>query len=183
MRKTRWCNASGRTIEQRLADNRADGVDAELMFPNRGLMCWAYARPGVRRRDAGRQWNRWTHGFCGLRTCKATSWACMPAALIAPGDLAGAMEEIAWAIDQRLPRRLPQQLGDLRPGKKFGELEYNNPAFEPMWCMLVREAGLGGSPSTSPPAAIRAPWAALGGAIINYACHSMETTPLSRWCR
>ena len=57
-------NASGRTIEQRLADNAADGVDAELMFPNRGLMCWATPDP-VFAQAMCRQWNRWTHGFCG----------------------------------------------------------------------------------------------------------------------
>ncbi len=42
---------SGRTVEQRLADHAADGVDAELMFPNRGLLSLGDARPGVRHGD------------------------------------------------------------------------------------------------------------------------------------
>ena len=57
-------NASGRTVEQRLADHAADGVDAELMFPNRGLIRWATPDP-VFAMAMCRQWNRWTHGFCG----------------------------------------------------------------------------------------------------------------------
>ena len=64
-------NASGRTIEQRLADNAADGVDAELMFPNRGLMCWATPDP-VFAQAMCRQWNRWTHAFCGPHMQGAT---------------------------------------------------------------------------------------------------------------
>ena len=38
-------NATGRTIDQRLADQAADGVDVELVFPNKGLLCWATPDP------------------------------------------------------------------------------------------------------------------------------------------
>src|SRR5476651_2680432 len=90
-------NASGRTIEQRLADNAADGVDAELMFPNRGLMSWATPDP-VFAMAMCRQWNRWAHGFCGPHM-QGERPRMLPAALISPGDPAGSMAEIAWAAE------------------------------------------------------------------------------------
>src|SRR5262252_2272525 len=38
-------NRTGRTMESRLADQAADGVDAELIFPNKGLFNWATPDP------------------------------------------------------------------------------------------------------------------------------------------
>ena len=58
--------------------------------------------------------------------------------------------------------------------KQFGELEYNNPSFEPMWS-LIEETGLVITFHVSTGRDPRAVGGA-GGAIINYACHSMETT-------
>ena len=34
-------NQSGRTPQERIADLSADGVDAEILFPNKGLAIWA----------------------------------------------------------------------------------------------------------------------------------------------
>jgi len=34
-------NKSGYTPEQRIRDHRRDGIDAEIMFPNKGLSVWA----------------------------------------------------------------------------------------------------------------------------------------------
>jgi predicted TIM-barrel fold metal-dependent hydrolase len=164
-------NASGRTIEQRLADNAADGVDAELMFPNRGLMCWATPDP-VFAQAMCRQWNRWTHGFCGPHM-QGDQPKMLPAALIAPGDQAGAMTEIAWAAANGF-RAVCLSNSVIYGQKQFGELEYNNPSFEPMWSLL-EEAGLVVTFHVSTGRDPRAVGGA-GGAIINYACHSMETT-------
>lgn len=164
-------NASGRTIEQRLADNAADGVDAELMFPNRGLMCWA--TPDVVFAQAMcRQWNRWTHDFCGPHMQGAAP-KMLPAALIAPGDQAGAMAEIAWAAEHGF-RAVCLSNSVIYGPKHFGELEYNNPSMEPMWSLL-EESGLVVTFHVSTGRDPRAVGGA-GGAIINYACHSMETT-------
>ena len=57
-------NSTGRTVAERLAAHDADGVDAELMFPNKGLLCWATPDP-VFAMAMCRQWNRWAHAFCG----------------------------------------------------------------------------------------------------------------------
>jgi predicted TIM-barrel fold metal-dependent hydrolase len=164
-------NASGRTIEQRLADNAADGVDAELMFPNRGLMCWATPDP-VFAQAMCRQWNRWTHGFCGPHM-QGDNPKMLPAALISPGDLPGAMQEIAWAAANGF-RAVCLSNSVIYGPKKWGEREYNDPAFEPMWRQL-EEAGLVITFHVSTGRDPRAVGGA-GGAIINYACHSMETT-------
>jgi len=164
-------NASGRTIEQRLADNAADGVDAELMFPNRGLMCWATPDP-VFASAMCRQWNRWAHGFFGAHM-QGDHPRMLPAALIAPGDQAGAMSEIAWAAQNGF-RAVCLSNSVIYGPKRFGELEYNHPSFDPMWSLL-EEAGLVVTFHVSTGRDPRAVGGG-GGAIINYACHSMETT-------
>ncbi len=58
--------------------------------------------------------------------------------------------------------------------KVWGHIEYNDPAFERLWS-LVEETGL---PVTFHVSTGRDPRAVggNGGAIINYVCHSMETT-------
>ncbi|HEV2365296.1 MAG TPA: amidohydrolase family protein [Caulobacteraceae bacterium] len=164
-------NAAGRTVEQRLADNAADGVDAELMFPNRGLLSWATPDPAFAMAMC-RQWNRWAHRFCGPHMQGATP-RMLPAALIAPGDQAGAMAEIAWAAEHGF-RALTLSNSVIYGPKRFGELEYNDPSFEEMWS-LIEEARLVACFHVSTGRDPRAVGGA-GGAIINYACHSMETT-------
>jgi len=164
-------NASGRTIEQRLADHAADGVDAELMFPNRGLLCWATPDP-VFAQAMCRQWNRWTHAYCGPHM-QGSAPRMLPAALIAPGDLAGAMAEIDWAAKNGF-RALCLSNSVIYGPKEWGKLEYNDPRFEPMWSQ-IEEAGLVVTFHVSTGRDPRAVGGA-GGAIINYACHSMETT-------
>jgi predicted TIM-barrel fold metal-dependent hydrolase len=164
-------NASGRTIEGRLADHQSDGVDAELMFPNRGLLSWATPDP-VFAMAMCRRWNRWAHGFCGPHM-QGDNPRMLPAALIAPGDLAGAMQEIAWAAESGF-RAVCLSNSVIYGPKRFGEPEYNQPGFEPMWSLLA-EAGLVVTFHVSTGRDPRAVGGA-GGAIINYACHSMETT-------
>ena len=97
----------------------------------------------------------------------------LPAALIAPGDMAGAMAEIAWATDHGF-RAVCLSNSVIYGPKQFGELEYNNPTLEPMWSLL-EETGLVICFHVSTGRDPRAVGGA-GGAIINYACHSMETT-------
>ena len=158
-------------MEQRLADHAADGVDAELIFPNRGLLSWATPDP-VFALAMCRQWNRSTHAFCGPHM-QGSHPRMLPAALIAPGDMAGAMAEIAWAKDHGF-RAVCLSNSVIYGPKQFGELEYNNPSFAPMWSLL-EDTGLVICFHVSTGRDPRAVGGA-GGAIINYACHSMETT-------
>jgi len=164
-------NSTGRTVDERLAANQADGVDCELMFPNRGLLCWATPDP-VFAMAMCRQWNRWVHGFCGEHM-QGDAPRILPAALIAAGDQAGALKEIAWAADHGF-RAVCLSNSVIYGPKTFGALEYNHPSFEPMWSLL-EETGLVVTFHVSTGRDPRAV-GGNGGAIINYACHSMETT-------
>ncbi len=41
---------AGADVQDRIRDNRADGVDVEIIFPNKGLAMWATPGSGVRQR-------------------------------------------------------------------------------------------------------------------------------------
>jgi predicted TIM-barrel fold metal-dependent hydrolase len=164
-------NHTGRTMESRLADQAADGVDAELVFPNKGLFNWATPDPLFA--DAMcRAWNRWAYDFHG----GADGWyggRSLPLACIATGDVELAMAEVRWAVDHRFVGLCLGNSPVYGP-KMWGNLEYNDPRFEPLWA-LVEETGV---PITFHVSTGRDPRAVggNGGAIINYVCHSMETT-------
>jgi predicted TIM-barrel fold metal-dependent hydrolase len=164
-------NSTGRTLAERLAAHDADGIDAELMFPNKGLLCWATPDP-VFAMAMCRQWNRWAHAFCGEHM-QGDAPRILPAACIAAGDPAGALREIRWAAEHGF-RAVCLGNSVIYGPKKFGELEYNHPSFEPMWALL-EECGLVVTFHVSTGRDPRAVGGD-GGAIINYVCHSMETT-------
>jgi hypothetical protein len=164
-------NVAGRTVEQRLVEQDADGVDIELIFPNKGLLCWATPDP-VFATAMCRAWNRWAFDAFG----GAGGWYGgreRPLASIAAGDIDGAIAEIQWAADNDVVG-LCFGNSPIYGAKHWGNLEYNDPRFEPLWS-LVEETGL---PVTFHVSTGRDPRAVggLGGAITNYVCHSMETT-------
>jgi predicted TIM-barrel fold metal-dependent hydrolase len=164
-------NSTGRSVAERLAAHDADGIDAELMFPNKGLLCWASPDP-VFAMAMCRRWNRWAHGFCGEHM-QGDAPRILPAALISAGDQAGALREIRWAAEHGF-RAVCLGNSVIYGPKKFGELEYNDPSFEPIWALL-EDAGLVVTFHVSTGRDPRAV-GGNGGAIINYVCHSMETT-------
>lgn len=157
--------ASG-DVQQRVRDADADGVDAEIIFPNKGLLCFTTSDP-VFQQAMFRVWNRWAQENF------ADHWhRFMPMAVIAPGDLAGAMAEVKWAAEQGFKGlTLPNKpiFGPPTPG----ELQYNDKHFDPLWS-LIAEVDL---PITFHVSTGRDPRGVtgLGGAVINYVCHSMPT--------
>ena len=164
-------NKSGTTIEERIADQRRDGIDIELIFPNKGLLCWATPDP-VFADAMCRAWNRWAYDWFG----GADGWnggMTRPLASIATGDVELAKAEAAWAAEHGF---VGLCLGNspIYGPKQWGNIEYNDPAFEPFWA-LNAETRL---PVTFHVSTGRDPRAVggNGGAIINYVCHSMETT-------
>ena len=164
-------NSTGRTIEERLIDQRADGVDIELIFPNKGLLTWATPDP-VFADAMCRAWNRWAYEFHS----GGSGWndgRTRPLASIATGDIDLAMLEVAWAAEHDFVGYTFGNSPVYGP-KVWGNLEYNDPSFEPLWS-LVEETG---RPLTFHVSTGRDPRAVggNGGAIINYVCHSMETT-------
>jgi predicted TIM-barrel fold metal-dependent hydrolase len=164
-------NTSGLTIEQRLADQAADGVDVELIFPNKGLLCWATPDP-VFADAMCRAWNRWAYDWFG----GAGGWndgRTRPLACIATGDVERAAAEATWAAERGFVGLCLGNQPVYGP-KEWGRLEYNDPRFESFWS-LTEELGV---PLTFHVSTGRDPRAVggNGGAIINYVCHSMETT-------
>jgi predicted TIM-barrel fold metal-dependent hydrolase len=164
-------NKSGLTIEERLADQARDGIDVELIFPNKGLLCWATPDPVFADAMCG-AWNRWAYDWFG----GAGGWndgRTRPLASIATGDTGLAAASARWAAEHDF---VGLCLGNspVYGAKRWGNIEYNDPAFESFWS-LTEELGL---PLTFHVSTGRDPRAVggNGGAIINYVCHSMETT-------
>lgn len=157
---------AGADLQQRVRDADADGVDVEIIFPNKGLLCFATPDP-VFQQAMFRVWNRWA------KETFADYWdRFIPMAVIAPGDLAGAMAEVKWAAEQGFKGlALPNKpiFGPTKPG----ELQYNDKHFDPLWS-LITEVDL---PMTFHVSTGRDPRGVtgLGGAVINYVCHSMPT--------
>lgn len=162
---------TGKELARRQSDQRADGVDVELIFPNSGLLCWATPDP-VFAMAMCRAWNRWALEFFGPHMQGSTPTQ-LPLALIATGDIEGAMAEIRWAAAHGWRGVLLGNSPVYGPNEP-GKLQYNDPAFLPMW-ELLEETGLVVTFHVSTGKDPRAV-GGNGGAIINYVCHSMETT-------
>ncbi len=164
-------NAGGKTVEQRLVDQAADGIDVEILFPTVGLLCWA--TPDTRfAMVMCATWNRWAADHCGPHML-GDSPRMLPMALIASGDQEGAMREIEWAAANGF-RGVCLGNSPVYGPTAHDKLQYNDPSFEPMWS-LIEDTGM---VITFHVSTGRDPRAAggNGGAIINYVCHSMETT-------
>ncbi len=162
---------AGRSVDQRLADQAADGIDAEIVFPTVGLLCWATPDP-VFAMAMCRSWNRWAVDEFGDHMRGADA-RILPMALIATGDLDGASREIRWAAEQSF-RGVCLGNAPVYGPSEFGSLQYNDPSFEPLWSLL-EETGLVVTFHVSTGRDPRASGGD-GGAIVNYVCHSMQTT-------
>ncbi len=168
-------NQSGRSPEARLADLALDGCDAEILFPNKGLSIWATP-------DAD-----FSHAMC--RAYNEWAWEefadyndrLAPMACIAPAALDKAIAEIQRCAALGFK-------GLSLPAKPvFGppdvdDLNYNLREMEPLWdCIdevelpVTFHVSTGRDPRTS---------RSQGGAVINYAVHSLAPTmePLVNIC-
>ena len=158
---------SALSVEMRLADQAKDGVDAEIVYPNRGLLCFATPDP-VFAAAMCRAYNRW-----GLDYFAGQEARIVAPALIAAGDLGQALAEITWAAAHGHRAVLLGNKPVWGP-TVTDDLAYNDPFYDPMWAAL-QDAGLAVcfhvSTGRDPRAA-----GGNGGALINYVCHSMATT-------
>jgi predicted TIM-barrel fold metal-dependent hydrolase len=164
-------NAGGKSVEQRLTDQAADGIDVEILFPTVGLLCWATPDPRFAMVMC-QAWNRWGLDQFGPHMLGDRP-RMLPMALIATGDQEGARREIEWAAANGF-RGVCLGNAPIYGPTEYDKLQYNDPSFEPMWSLL-EDSGL---VVTFHVSTGRDPRAAggNGGAIINYVCHSMETT-------
>ena len=78
-------NAAGRDPAARLDDDARDGVDVEIIFPNKGLTIWATPDPQFAMAMC-RAWNRWAAEWFGGHLDRLC-----PLAAISPGDKEGSL--------------------------------------------------------------------------------------------
>ncbi|MBV1882736.1 MAG: amidohydrolase [Pseudomonadales bacterium] len=166
---------AGRDPEERLADLNMDGVDAEVLFPNKGLMCWATTDSEFST-EMCRVWNEWAWEVFGPYNDRLA-----PMAAVATSNIETAMVEIEKCAKLGFK-------GVCLPCKPiFGahnhdDPNYNLPEYEPLWD-LIEEVNL---PITFHVSTGRDPRASKGhgGAVINYVSHSLAPTiePLANLC-
>ena len=166
---------AGAKPEQRIRDNERDGIDAEIVFPNKGLAMWATPDPVFANAQC-RVWNDWAWDQFGAWPEKM-----VPAAAVATGDLEGTLAEIERCA--RLGyKALTLPCKPVWGGHDVDHANYNLPHFDSLWG-LVEEVGM---PVTFHVSTGRDPRASRGngGAVINYVTHSLSPTiePVANLC-
>lgn len=166
---------SGATPEERLKDHDLDGIDAEIIYPNKGLAMW-YTPDPVFAQAQCRVYNDWAWEMFGPynnRLC--------PVAAISTGDIEGSIKEIQRVAKLGF-KGLAFPCKPLYGNHKIGELNYNSPEFDPVWA-AAQDADL---PVTFHIATGKDPRTARGhgGAVVNYVCHAVSTglEPLVNIC-
>lgn len=168
-------SVAGRTPEERLAALARDGVDCEILFPNKGLTVWATPDGGFSQAMC-RAYNDWA-----WETFAAYNDRLSPMACIAAGDIDGAVAEVERAA-RRGFRGLALPCKPVWGAPDHEHPNYNLPEFDRLWA-AVCDADL---PVTFHVSTGRDPRTARGngGAVINYTVHSLAPTmePLVNLC-
>ena len=168
-------NGSGKTPEERVSDLALDGVDAEILFPNLGLTVWA-TPDSVFSQMMCRAWNDWA-----WETFGAYNDLLAPMAAVASGDIKGAIKEIERCARLGF-RGLSLPCKPIWGPPNHEDLNYNLPDFDPLWACIqdvdlpvTFHVSTGRDPRTS---------RGNGGAVINYAVHSLAPTmePIANLC-
>ena len=168
-------NAAGKTPEERIADLALDGVDAEILFPNKGLTIWATPDP-VFSQAMCRVYNDWAWETFGDYNDRLSPMAC-----VAPADMDAAIAEIERCAALGF-RGLSLPCKPVWGAPDHAALNYNLPEFDPLWSAIEEvdlpitfHVSTGRDPRTS---------RGNGGAVINYAVHSLAPTmePLANLC-
>ncbi len=166
---------AGADPAERMRDNERDGIDVELIFPNKGLAMWATPDPVFSQAQC-RVWNDWAWEQFGPYMPKL-----FPVASIATGDLDGAIAEIERTAKMGF-RCLSLPCKPIWGAHDVDHVNYNLPHFDPMW-RVIEETGM---PITFHVSTGRDPRAARGngGAVINYVTHSLSPTiePVANLC-
>ncbi len=149
----------GNPSADRYADMDYDGIDAEILFPNKGLTNWSSPDPALHVAMC-RVYNDWVHELFGGSTRS------FPAACVAPADIPACVAEI-----ERVAKLGFHSV--TMPPLVTGDKGYNLPDYDPVWAALAEtgmplcfHAGTGKDPRTA---------TGNGGAIINYVVHAMNT--------
>lgn len=157
----------GNFDDRRYSDMDYDGIDAEIVFPNKGLANWSSPDSALNVAMC-RVYNDWAY-----ETFKDRPRS-FPAACVAPADLEACVKEIERAAKMGFHSVMMPPL--------VGKRGYNDPAFDPVWAALSEanmpvlfHAGTGKDPRTA---------SGNGGAILNYVVHAMNTVlePVVQMC-
>jgi predicted TIM-barrel fold metal-dependent hydrolase len=166
---------SGADPEQRLKDMARDGVDAEIIFPNKGLAMWATPDPQFAMAQC-RVYNDWA-----WETFSKYNDRMSPMAALATGDLEGSIAEVKRAAKMGY-RGLTLPCKPVFGAHDARHPNYNLPMFDPLW-EVIQDTGL---PITFHISTGRDPRAARkdGGAVINYVSHALAPTvePIANMC-
>ena len=128
-----WLRAqSGAKVADRIRDNRADGIDVEIIFPNKGLAMWATPDPVFANAQC-RVWNDWAWEQFGPHPDRHAAGR-----RVATGDLEGAMKEIERVAKLGF-RALTLPCKPIWGAHDVDHVNYNLPHFDPMWA-LIQEA-------------------------------------------
>lgn len=163
-------------LDKRMADLDADGIDAELVFPN-GAGLLAFWTPDVALAQAQFQiYNDWAAELSRNYRKRMNVAAC-----IATGDVTSAVQEIARVA------KLGYRVVTLPCKPMFGasdvaQLNYNSTQFDPLWA-AIQEADLTITfhvLTGADPRGAKGP----GGAIVNLAIHALAPTaePVANLC-
>jgi predicted TIM-barrel fold metal-dependent hydrolase len=168
--------AGSRNPEERIRDHDRDGIDAEVIYPNRGLQMWTSPDPEFQTAMC-RVWNDWA-----IHVFKGYEHRMRVVAAIAPADVEAAVKEV-YRVAQMGYKSvfLPvQPLGNAPAGQR--RPQYQDKEFEPLWAAIEEtgmpisfHVGTGKDPRTA---------SGDGGAVINYVVHALSTAiePVTQLC-
>jgi len=166
---------AGATPEERLRDDDRDGVDVEIIFPNKGLMIWATPDPLFSQAQC-RVYNDWAAEEYGPYRDRLVAMA-----TLATGDLEGSIEEVKRVAKMGF-RGLTLPCKPIFGPHDARHPNYNLPMYDPLWA-VIQDCDLA---ITFHVSTGRDPRAARkdGGAVINYVSHSLAPTiePIANLC-
>ena len=166
---------AGQDPEARLADLAADGVECEILFPNKGLFMWATADAEFSQAMC-RVYNTWAMEVFGPYNDRLSPMACL-----APADVPGAVAEVERAAKLGF-RGLCLPCKPIWGAHDHEPSNYNHPEFDPLWA-AIQDSGL---PMTIHVGTGKDPRAqsGRGGAVINYAVHALTPAvePVANLC-
>jgi predicted TIM-barrel fold metal-dependent hydrolase len=166
---------AGRDPLDRIRDHARDGIDAEIVFPNKGLAMFATQDAEFGAAQC-RVWNDWA-----WETYGPYNHFMSPMAAIMTADLDLALAEIKRVVKIGF-RGITLPCKPIWGAHDARHPNYNLPMYDPMWA-LIQDCDV---PMTFHVSTGRDPRAARkdGGAVINYVAHSLSPTiePISNIC-
>jgi len=168
-------NKAGADPKLRIADHDGDGIDVELLFPNKGLSMWATQDAEFAQAQC-RVWNDWA-----WEQFEAHQDRVVIAGAIATADLEGAIAEVNRLAKLGF-RCLTLPCKPVWGHHDIDHPNYNLPHFDRLWA-AIQDVNL---PITYHISTGRDPRASRGngGAVINYVTHSLSPTiePVANMC-